>query len=313
MVKLDNAKAKEILRDALAATGASQITTAHASDYGALGPLFVEVLRIMFPGARITMQDNGAALMLELEGSDVPALSLGLTSTMDRLNPLNLELSQKVIEEKIENTPAVVEEVLMPFLKGDERVSPTDRDLVVPLVMSSESFTNAENHSGGRTDAGDSPLVGWRLFDGVVGMASFDRGHTFHHVFTSVLPDLGMNRDEVRILAMRNLKKLFAKENYEFDYRERIFEVRGMNGLASSLLLLDDFWTKQRRKLGDDLVIHLVNRESLAFFRRSDKEALYTVVMALFSGQVSNLVEGVLFEFDGKMRRFWPKGMPKPN
>ena len=201
----------------------------------------------------------------------------------------------------------------MSFVKGGERVSPTDRDLVVPLVVSSESFATADYHSGGQSETGESPLVGWRLFDGVVGMASFDRGHTFHHVFTSVLSDLGLNRDEVRILAMRNLKKLYATENYEFDYSERIFEVRGMNGLASSLLLLDDFWVKQRRKLGDDLVIHLVNRESLAFFRRSDKEVLFTVVTALVSGQVSNLVEGVLFEFDGKMRRFWPKGIPKPN
>lgn len=313
MAKLDNAKAKKILRDALAVTGASDITAAHASDYAALGSLFVEVLRIMFPGTQITMQENGAAIVLELEGADAPALSLGLTSTMERLNPLNLAMSRKVIEEKIENTPAVVEDVFIRYVEGGERVSPTDRDLVVPLVMSREKFEINEDQSGGKSETGDSPLVAWRLFDGVVAMASLDRGSTFHHVFASTLPDLGLNQNEVRILAMRNLKRLYAKENYTFDYSERLFEVRGMNGLASSLLLLDDFWTKQRRKLGDDLVIHLVNRESLAFFRRSDKEVLYTVVMALISGQVSNLVEGVLFEFDGKMRRFWPKGMPKPN
>jgi hypothetical protein len=311
MAKIDNARAKEILEAALVATGASAVNSEHASDYTALGALFVEILRIMFPESEVTMKEGGAAVIVQPNGEH--PVSFGLTSIMKRLDPDDLAFSRRLIEEKIANTSAVFEDIFQPFSTGNERVSPVDRDLVVPLVMSRSMFESTERHSGRTSPSDESPLVGWRLLDGVVAMATFDRGSAFQHVPATSLPDLGLNRDEVRILSMRNLKKLAAAQTFKFDYRERLFEVGGMNGLASSLLLLDDFLSKQRKKVGDDLIIHLVRRELLVFFRKKDRELLINVMLAIASGHIGNLVEGALFEYDGKLKLFWPEGVPKPD
>ncbi|MCV9964052.1 hypothetical protein OIU34_19410 [Pararhizobium sp. BT-229] len=312
MAKIDKARAREILNEALAASGSNKITEEHASDYAALGPLFVEIFRIMFPGSDVALKEGGLAVIVQTK-DDPHAISLGLTSTMDRLDPVDLDGSRRVIEEKIASTSTVFDDVFRQIANNEQTVSPVDRDLVVPLIMSREIFESTEARSGGKSPEGESPLVGWRLLDGVVSMASLDRGSAFQHVFSSNLADLGLNRDEVRILSMRNLKKLYAAAKHDFDYRERLFEVGGMNGLASSLILLDDFLSRQRKKLGDDLVIHLVRRETLVFFRKKDKELLFNVMLALVSGHVGNLVEGALFEYDGKLKLFWPEGLAKPN
>lgn len=312
MAKIDKAMAKEILNEALAASGSKAITAEHASDYASLGALFVEIFRIMFPGRDVTLKEGGRAVIVETK-DDPRVISLGLTSTMERLDTVDLDQSRKVIEEKITGTATVFDDVFLPIANNEQVVTPKDRELVVPLVMSREVFEANEFHVGGRSSDGDSPLVGWRLLDGVVSLASFDRSSAFQHVLTKDLPDLGLNRDEARIMAMRNLKRLYSLQRYDFDYRERLFEVGGMNGLASSLVLLDDFLSKQRKKLGDDLIIHLVRRETLVFFRKTDKQLLLNVVMALVSGHVGNLVEGTLFEYDGKLKLFVPEGVKRPN
>lgn len=312
MAKIDKARAKEILNEALAASGSSEITEEHASDYAALGALFVEIVKIMFPGSDVVLKEGGRAVIVQT-ADDPHAISLGLTSTMERLDPVDLDRSRRWIEDKIASTSTVFDEVFRPIVNNEQAVSPNDRDLVIPLIMSREVFESNEKHSGGKSATGESPLVGWRLLDGVVSIASLDRGSAFQHVLAANLPDLGLNRDETRILSMRNLKKLYASEKYDFDYRERLFEVGGMNGLASSLILLDDFLSKQRRKLGDDLIIHLVRRETLAFFRKTDKQLLLNIIMALVSGHVGNLVEGALFEYDGKLKLFVPEGFERPN
>jgi hypothetical protein len=311
MAKIDNAKAEEILRKSLIATGDSELTVAHASDYEALGRLFTAIFSLMFPDADVTSKEGGAAILVCPHTKDEPTVSLGLTSTMERLKPNNLQHSRNVILEKIENSATVFETVFIPAIVKENQLSPSDRDIVFPIIMSRAIFEINETHSGGKSETGESPLVGWRIFDGVVGMMTLDRRSAFQHLFAEHLSILGLNRDEVRILAMRNLRKLYAREKYKFDYNQRLFEVGGMNGLASSLLLVDDFWEQQRRKLGDDVVIHLVSREHLVFFRKNDRELLANVIMALLAGQVPNLVEGLLFEFDGKIKRFSFEGSPK--
>lgn len=109
------------------------------------------------------------------------------------------------------------------------------------------------------------------------------------------------------------LKNLYAKEKLRFDYNERMFEVGGMNGLASSLMLLDEFLERQRKKLGDDLVIHVPNRETLLFFRKSDRQLTLNVMSAIISGDIPCLLDEFLFEYDGRLREFSPSGVRRPN
>ncbi|MBY3432922.1 hypothetical protein HFN89_01860 [Rhizobium laguerreae] len=285
------------------------MTVAHASDYGALGPLFVAIFSIMFPDEDVTLNEGGTAVFVLPREANEPVVSLGLTSTMERLDPDDLARTRETILQKIESTSTVFKDGFR-AVKGENSVSTADRDIALPIIMSRKKFEINETHSGGRSESGESSLVGWRLFDGVVAMVTFDRGSVFHHLLAKDLPLLGLNRDEARILAMRNLKKLYARQKYRFDYNERVHEVGGMNGLASSLLLIDEFWAKQRSRLGGDLVIHLVNRESLVFFAKSDRDLLARVILLLVSGQASNLVD-CLFEFDGKMKLFSVEGQPK--
>lgn len=311
MKEIDEKRAREILDEALSATGVSSLSSRHAHDYALLGPLFIEIVKRLLPDSIVSLNPESTAVLIERPG-DPHAVSLGLTSTMQRLNPYEPSRARAVILEKIMGTPAMFNTVFQPLADGRLSITPQDRNAVYPLVMSKGMMEAAEKPFNRAGDGGPA-LVSWRLMDRITALATIDRGTAFSHVTAAQLDDLKLNRDEARMIAMRNLKNLYAKEKLRFDYNERMFEVGGMNGLASSLMLLDEFLERQRKKLGDDLVIHVPNRETLLFFRKSDRQLTLNVMSAIISGDIPCLLDEFLFEYDGRLREFSPSGVRRPN
>ena len=308
MDKLNAEEAAELLAKAESSVGNRDYSDRFLMDTGRLSELFVEVFKLKYPELKPEVKEGRAAISLDV-GEQVAVL--GLTSLYDRLVPLDVGLRRDLILERIVHMAGIVEKFLNP---EQELFGPIDRNEIVPIVMSKVQYSHYARQFGPDLNGGEKPIVCWPLAEGVLGVLSVNGADTLKHVIDGQLDPLGINVNEARVLALRNLKRLYAAEKYRFDYRERLFEVRGMDGLASSLIMIPEFWEKQKRALGDDIVIHLISRDTLMFMRRSDTDMVNTIPVMVAVGKIGILVDGMMFEYrKDKVGVYYPDGMPRPH
>jgi len=302
---IDRQRASELLEEAMSATDTRGFDDEFLSDIRNLAEVMRQVLVRHLPTLGSTVVDEGAAI--EIDAGSRRRGRIGMTSLLEQLELAAADRRKKVIEMRIVS----LSDVLDKLLSDDLHDHVPDRNSFVPLVVGDESY-RVMLRSVGYKSGDDDPYVSWKMFDGVRGLLSENGPNNLMHLFAGNLPALGIDADEARLLALRNLKRLYAKERYRFDYSESIFEVGGMDGLASSLLFIPDFWEKQYKGLGEDIVIHLVSRDRLVFFRHSDRALVDLTGMMVALGEIGILIPGKLFEFrGGKIAVYHPDGVPR--
>lgn len=82
------------------------------------------------------------------------------------------------------------------------------------------------------------------------------------------------------------------------NYRKGIVEITGVGGLASSLILLEDFWQREALKARDALVIFAQDYDRLLVARRGDHYTCRSLALAYGTGQMKLIFNGAIFVFD---------------
>jgi hypothetical protein len=157
------------------------------------------------------------------------------------------------------------------------------------------------------------PLVEWHFLDRVYVIPTFDSPDGFMFIDEGMLPHLSKTVPEITEIALENLRRISKKIKVRTDYtKQPVVAIDRINGMASSLLLLSDFWEKEALKAKDELVIHVTETDELLVVRRSDKRGLTLLISGIMSGRIKTMFTPPLLFVYGVngMRILKPQDLP---
>lgn len=177
-----------------------------------------------------------------------------------------------------------------------ERGNALDPELLVPLLKSSEFVADMETDrlSAGRA----AKLVQTPVMDGVHTVIAANLPNGFVFVFESTARALGYDLEQLKENASRRLSGLAKKANYEIDWESGLGFVTGMDGLASSLLIVDAFWPSLFQTHGPKLFVHVADQDTLVLIRDGDRESLELLTAMILADRMPSLFPRLLFVRD---------------
>lgn len=179
-------------------------------------------------------------------------------------------------------------------------------ELLVPLLKL-RSQVNAWNQEvstlPGMPASRDKGFLNWPVAGQVVITLAMDLPEKYAFVTGEHLKTLGLSADDARDRAMENFKTIAANNPVKTNYRKEIVEISGVGGLASSLILWDDFWQREALRAKDALVIFVREWDELLVVRLSDRQTCGTMALAVQLGQLKLIFNGAIFVYDDKGMR----------
>lgn len=178
-----------------------------------------------------------------------------------------------------------------------DTVGPADRPRVMPVVRAAGFASSL------RRDPAASPVVEPLAADLCV-LYLLEGSEPTRYLLESELAKLGVSGPELRALAVQNLSVRAPKAKLE----EVADGVRWivLDGMyESSFLLLDAFWARIAKELGDSPVAAVPTRDVLFFAAASDEGAVVRIreVAARFAAEQAHPISPQLLRRDGKVWR----------
>jgi uncharacterized protein YtpQ (UPF0354 family) len=137
-----------------------------------------------------------------------------------------------------------------------------ERENIVALVRSQEYLS-----------LGSSKMVAKPLVADISIVYAFDAPDSVHPMNTSAM--LGMTIEDIHNTAMSNLEPWLSKVTIQSDLDPiHLYYVEGNPILSSSLILLEQFWTKVELTKADDLLILIPRRDQLFILDAKRTDAL---------------------------------------
>jgi hypothetical protein len=83
-----------------------------------------------------------------------------------------------------------------------------------------------------------------------------------------------------------------------------------MNGVASSLLFLPEFWASISERMEDYIVVHVVSHEQIIVLPASQQAAIVGLIVSAGRGRIGMLLPATLFTYDDQGFRIFAKLFP---
>ncbi|MCV9964622.1 hypothetical protein OIU34_22280 [Pararhizobium sp. BT-229] len=171
---------------------------------------------------------------------------------------------------------------------------------IVPLLKSDAMISGMEQSSSFKGGVPDRyRLLSWPLVGRVRVVPAFDTPENFHFMHRYDADELGITPDEARDHALANFRTMAMRIKMRNDYTKPLVVIDRIGGIASSLLLLPEFWEKEAIKARDELVIHVAEYDTLLVARKGDRQGMESLIGMAISGAVQSVFSPpVIFVFD---------------
>jgi uncharacterized protein YtpQ (UPF0354 family) len=172
---------------------------------------------------------------------------------------------------------------------------------IVPLLKSDAMINGMEKSfiEQGLPDEDRYKLISWHLVGRVRVIAAFDAPNNFQFMHRYNVEELGITPDQTKDHAIENFRTMAMRIKMRNDYTKPIVTIDRIGGIASSLLLLPDFWEKEATKARDELVIYVADYDTLLVARKSDKQGVQKIIgLALSRAIASVFSPPIFFVFD---------------
>ena len=172
---------------------------------------------------------------------------------------------------------------IVPLLKSDAMIRGMDESFVKQGLPDEERYK----------------LLHWHVIGRVRFVPAFDTPDNFQFMHRFNADELGITPEEARDHALTNFRSMAMRIKMRTDYTKPIVAIDRIGGIASSLILLPEFWEKEAMKARDELVIHAADYDTLLVARKGDKQGLSQLVGMAFTGSVESIFSPpVIFVFD---------------
>lgn len=172
---------------------------------------------------------------------------------------------------------------------------------IVPLLKSDAMISGMEQSSfkGGVPAEDRYRLLNWPVIDRVRFVPAFDTPENFHFMHRYDADELGITPEEARDHALANFRTMAMRIKMRTDYTKPLVVIDRIGGIASSLLLLPEFWEKEAIKARDELVIHVADYDTLLVARKGDRKGMENLIGMAITGAVQSVFSPpVIFVFD---------------
>jgi uncharacterized protein YtpQ (UPF0354 family) len=152
---------------------------------------------------------------------------------------------------------------------GDEKIA---RDRVVPVIKDKRWIEEMQATLISR-GAKELPEMIYEEFNSdLVIVYAIDRPSNIKYLISENLPDLGIDRSELKTLACENLRRLLPK--IERHGANGLFTIAAGGTYEASLLLLDLIWTDGQMDVKGDIVVAVPTRDLLLVTGSDDPNGL---------------------------------------
>jgi hypothetical protein len=181
------------------------------------------------------------------------------------------------------NNPNQTIAKIVPLLKTDAMIQGMDQSFV----------------RNGMPDEEQYRLMSWPVIDRVRVVPAFDTPDNFQFMHRFNADELGITPDDVREHALANFRTMSKRIKIRSDYSKPMVVIDRIGGIASSLLLLPEFWEKEAVKAKDELVIHVAEYDTLLVARKGDRQGMSRLLSMVYSGGVASVfTPPIIFAFD---------------
>ncbi|MBY3155490.1 hypothetical protein HFO56_24490 [Rhizobium laguerreae] len=207
----------------------------------------------------------------------------GLAFIANAINEFRRQLAAVDFDKGVIANPNATLSKIVPLLKSDVMIHGMELSFV------KQGLPNEERYR----------LLSWPVLDRVRVVPAFDTPDNFQFMHRFNADELGITPEEVHDHALANFRTTAKRIKIRSDYTKPIVVIDRIGGIASSLLLLPEFWEKEAVKAKDELVIHVAEYDTLLVARKSDRQAAARLIGMAYSGSVASVFSPpILFVFD---------------
>jgi hypothetical protein len=259
------------------------------------GDLMFEALLISFPRHKLTRDAD-----LEVTFHNGDDKSIVGKAILDRLFNTFEGHDPARIWDRLIHILLEVQSMVAVFDDPKNLLDPST-DKLVPLLKlrrQVDEWNKDGAHLPGMPVGKSRVFLQWPVAGEVVMTVAIDNPKTYAFITGAQLLTLDLSMDGARKKALDNLRSMLRKTAPKTNYRKGIVEITGVGGLASSLILLEDFWQQEALKARDALVIFAQDYDRLLVARRGDHYTCRSLALAYGTGQMKLIFNGAIFVFD---------------
>ena len=207
---------------------------------------FVQTLRASAPTSTVSSGRDLQVLLQEPQGRQT---TIFLYDAYDeyRLSPKD--------EDRI------IRKYFAGFVTPKDEIRKVDRARVVPIVKTRAWLADVRTAAQAKGAVGVPEIVSDDLNEQLMIVYAEDNPSTLRYLLPEQLADLGVKREELRALAVTNLKALLSKT--EIRPGPLVTVVKAGGNYEACLLLVDDFWTSDKIKVDGEIVVAIPARDLL--------------------------------------------------
>jgi hypothetical protein len=207
----------------------------------------------------------------------------GLPFIANAVNEMRRQLAAIDLDTGAHKNPNQTVGKIVPLLKTDAMIHGMDQSFI----------------RNGMPDEEQYRLMSWPVIDRVRFVPAFDTPDNFQFMHRFNADELGLTPDEVKEHALANFRTMAKRIKIRSDYTKSMVVIDRIGEIASSLLLLPEFWEKEAVKAKDELVIHVAEYDTVLVARKGDKPGLTRLIHMVGSGSVASVfTPPILFVFD---------------
>jgi uncharacterized protein YtpQ (UPF0354 family) len=190
-------------------------------------------------------------------------------------------------------------------LKQDEGTA--DLSKVIPLVSSASTVVKTLERNRMRAaelgiDQERNSIIHWTVTEDIVALLAIPQEDSFLYVTDEMRIDSGIALDELKSIAMNNLKMAFHQAKLDLKQTGSGTEITGTGGAASSFILLDGFLDSLARQSGSDLLVYSGDTDHLMIVPTKNHKTMAKVLGGYAIGKLPTGSIPQLIYSDGNFR-----------
>jgi uncharacterized protein YtpQ (UPF0354 family) len=245
---------------------------------------FVELLEKRVPDVRVFVQRELELKIVRKDGSDY-----------------NIFLRNAY--QSYQGDPKSKEDVMVRFLRAfiedtERQGQGLDRERIVPVIKGTAFVTSTTEML--RKRGQPFTLVHESYNPELVILYAEDRAGSMRYLTEDNLKELGMSLEELRALAIQNLRRLIG-DSIQLSGQDGVFMMTAGGDYDASLLLAEPIWTSGQVNVSGDIVVAIPVRGALLVTGNDDPEKIKTMreIARVLSHQAPYQLTDKLFVFRG--------------
>jgi uncharacterized protein YtpQ (UPF0354 family) len=223
---------------------------------------------------------------------------------VSKVNGMDIQYSIDNAYKDYKAHPSDLKSILQHYLAASAGVQDMDRDVkaenIVPIVKF-HVFLDEVKIQEAQMGAKKPMDMVYDVYNrDLIVLYAFNNNATIQYMSAEELKKLGVPRDSLRSMAIRNMVSLL--DSGELQKTGGVYIPVGFGNYVASLILLDRFWTKENLAVKGDIVISIPSRDILLITGSDDKEGMKNLRMLIekASAETTYPVSSNLYRWDGK-------------